>query len=323
VVDQHGRHKRKLRVSLTDRCNLRCVYCMPETPQWLPRERILSRAELQRIVQLFVARMGITQLRLTGGEPLLRKDLEAVVEDLSWLREAGLERISLTSNGLLLAPRAKALRDAGLDDLNVSLDALDPAVFAQLSGGRGDPAQVIAGIHAAREAGLAVKVNAVVMRGINEHQILPLAHWALTHEITLRLIEFMPLDDGGQWHRGRVFPAADMLEMLGRSFRVQALPQGSDPARYYQLDGRGRIGIISTISQPFCQRCDRLRLTASGELYNCLFSAQGLNLRTVLRSGVDDDRIEAQMRAQVWHKEAGYAQTGYVERPISMHALGG
>ncbi|MGH8540943.1 MAG: GTP 3',8-cyclase MoaA, partial [Stenotrophobium sp.] len=243
VRDQYGRHKRKLRVSLTDRCNLRCPYCMPETPQWLPREQLLSRDELRRLVSLFVTRLGITNLRLTGGEPLLRKDLEDCVAQLSILKSQGLERISLTTNGILLAARVRSLKDAGLDDLNVSLDALSDAGFARMSGGRGSPQAVMAGILAAHEAGLPVKINAVILRGGNEDEILPLARWALEHELPLRLIEFMPLDSGGQWNRERVVDAARMLDILGREFRIEALPESDDPARYYRLDGRGSLGI--------------------------------------------------------------------------------
>ncbi|MGH8461885.1 MAG: GTP 3',8-cyclase MoaA [Stenotrophobium sp.] len=323
VRDRQGRHKRKLRVSLTDRCNLRCPYCMPDTPQWLPRKQLLDRAELKRLITLFVTRLGITQLRLTGGEPLLRKDLEDCIADFSGLRTQGLERISLTTNGVLLARRARGLRAAGLDDINVSLDALDAAAFARMSGGHGDPAQVTAGVLAAREAGLPVKINMVVMRDFNEDEVLPLARWALDHAVPLRLIEFMPLDSGGRWNRERVVPAADMLKILGAAFEVEALPENDDPARYYRLDGRGMLGIISTISRPFCTRCDRLRLTATGELYACLFSANGHDLRSPLRAGTADAEIEAAIRRHVWFKEAGYAQTGYVERPITMHALGG
>jgi cyclic pyranopterin phosphate synthase len=323
VLDQFGRRKRKLRVSLTDRCNLRCPYCMPDQPQWLPKEQILRREELMRLLTLFVTRLGITQLRLTGGEPLLRKDVAAIVRECSVLRQQGLERISLTSNGILLADRAAALVAAGLDDINVSLDAVSEAAFARMSGGHGSPGEVMAGILAARDAGLPVKINTVVMRGYNEQEILPLVRWAHQQRVPLRLIEFMPLDGSGMWSAERVVPEAEMLAPLRAEFNLQAMPETDDPARYYRLDDNYSLGIISTISKPFCTRCDRLRLTATGELYACLFSAQGRDLRGLLRGGGSDDDLLSAIRGHVWFKEEGYAATGYVERPISMHALGG
>ena len=323
LQDRFGRRKRKLRVSLTDRCNFRCPYCMPQTPDWLPKQQLLDDAERFRVVRLFTAELGITHLRLTGGEPLLRPDLPARIVEFGALRDAGVDRISLTTNGHLLAERAAALAGAGLDDLNVSLDALTPEVFQVLSGGRGEVGRVLDGIFAARAAGLPVKLNTVVMRGHNENEILPLARWAGEHDLPLRLIEFMPLDGGGQWTAERVVNEAEMLDVLGREFQVTAEPETGDPARYYRLDGRYRVGIISTISRPFCSRCDRLRLTADGRLFACLFSAEGLDLRPMLRSGASDEALIAAIRGQVWHKDAGYAAQGYVERPITMHALGG
>lgn len=323
ITDRRGRIKRKLRLSLTDRCNFRCGYCMPETPQWAPREQLLARAELLRLAGLFVARLGIRQLRLTGGEPLLRTDLEDLIAELGRLRAAGLERISLTTNGVLLARRAAALAQAGLDDLNVSLDALEPERFHALSGGRGAVEHVLEGIAAARAAGLPLKINTVVVRGHNDDQILPLARWAQAQAIPLRFIEFMPLDGRGAWSHERVVPEAEILQRLRPRFRIESLPRTPDPAAYYALDGDYRLGVISTISNPFCASCDRLRVTATGELYACLFSSRGRDLRTPLRAGADDDALEAIVRGHVWNKEAGYAASGYVERPISMHALGG
>lgn len=323
LTDRHARTKRKLRVSLTDRCNFRCPYCMPDKPVWLPKNELLTRAELRRLLTLFVRDGGIQHLRFTGGEPLLRPDLEAVVADCAELRDFGLQRISLTSNGLLLADHAAALKRAGVDDINISLDALSEPVFRQLSGGRGSVVQVQAGILAARAAGLAPKLNCVVMRGFNEGEVLPLARWARAERLPLRYIEFMPLDGGGQWSAERVVPEAEILDALRREFSVLPLPETGDPARYYLLDGGFEVGIISTISRPFCTRCDRLRLTANGELFTCLFSAQGQGLRDPMRAGETDAELLARIRASVWTKQEGYAATGYVERPISMHALGG
>lgn len=322
LSDRLARPKRKLRISLTDRCNFRCWYCMPETPEWLPRADLLRYEEIARLCRLFVADMGISELRLTGGEPLLRKDLPSLIASLQPLREQGLQRIALTSNGVYLPRLASALAAAGLDDLNVSIDARDPQRFRELTGG--DLAAVLRGIDAARAAGLKLKLNAVVVRGRNDDQLLPLLDWAMAEALPLRFIEFMPLDGGGGWAAEHVVSEAEMLAPIRARHRVEAQPETADPARYYLIDGGFRLGIISTISRPFCRRCDRLRLSSSGGLYSCLFSAQGLDLRAPLRGGQSDAQLAVQIRAHVWNKEAGYAeQAGYVERPISMHHLGG
>ncbi len=322
LQDARGRTKRKLRISLTDRCNFRCVYCMPETPQWLPREQILRREELLRLARLFVTELGITDIRLTGGEPLLRADAVEIVDALNTLRPLGLERVAMTSNGVRLTRHAAALRAAGLDDLNVSLDARTPEVFHALTGGEVEP--VLDGIRAARDAGLPVKINSVVIRDHNEHEVLPLLDWALSERMTLRFIEFMPLDGRGYWNAERVVGEDEILDALRTRHAVSALPQTDDPARYFTVDGDQRFGIISTISKPFCKRCDRVRLSSTGTLYACLFSAGGADLRAPLRAGADDDTLIQLVRGHIWNKEAGYAQRpGYVERPITMHVLGG
>lgn len=323
LQDQHGRSKRKLRVSLTDRCNLRCPYCMPDHPHWLPKADILRREELIRLLTLFVSDGGIRELRLTGGEPLLRRDLVDIVRACGALRALGLERISLTTNGLLLPQHAQALAAAGLDDLNISLDALTPAVFARLSGGHGSPQQVLDGIHAARAAGLPVKINSVILRGYNEQEVLPLLRWACAEDVALRFIEFMPLDGRGEWSKERVVSEAEMLAPLREEFHLEAQSETDEPARYYRVNGRYSLGIISTISKPFCKRCDRLRVTATGELYSCLFAQKGRDLRTLLRGDADDAQILAAIRGEVWNKGKGYLANGYVERPIAMNALGG
>jgi GTP 3',8-cyclase len=324
--DRYGRVKRKLRVSLTDRCNFRCPYCMPDSPEFMQRAERLGRAELQRLLRLFVSELGVTHLRLTGGEPLLRRDLEAVVAECGELRALGLERISLTTNAALLARRAAGLKAAGLDDLNISLDALTPDTFAKLSGNR-EVRPVLDGIAAAREAGLPLKLNAVVVRGVNEDEILPLARWAMAQRLPLRFIEFMPLDGRHEWSQQRVVTEAEILQRLRGEFGVNALPRGSDPAAYFELRGAGaetRIGVIATVSNPFCASCDRLRLTADGKLYPCLFSPKGTSLREPLRAGADDRDLGALIRDTVWHKDAGYIEhPGYAERRIAMNALGG
>ncbi|MGB1563829.1 MAG: GTP 3',8-cyclase MoaA [Sinimarinibacterium flocculans] len=322
LADARGRRKRKLRLSLTDRCNLRCVYCMPEHPQWLPRDTLLDGAELQRLARLFVARLGISEIRLTGGEPLLRAEITQITAALDALRAEGLERLALTSNGVRLDRLAAPLRAAGLDDVNVSLDAVTPQGFARLTGG--DLAPVLRGIDAARAAGLPVKINSVILRGHNEDEVLPLVRWALAEHLPLRFIEFMPLDGRGYWNAERVVREDEILAQLAPHYTIEAEAPSDDPAHYFRIDGRYALGMISTVSKPFCRRCDRVRVSATGRLYSCLFSADGPDLRTMLREGADDDAIEARMRAHVWHKEAGYAERpGYVERPITMHVMGG
>jgi cyclic pyranopterin phosphate synthase len=323
LADARGRVKRKLRLSLTDRCNLRCVYCMPDTPKWLPKAQILRQDEILRLVRLFVEELGITDIRLTGGEPLLRADVVEIVAALDALRPLGLERIAMTSNGGRLPQLAAELRAAGLDDINISLDARTPATFTRLTGG-GAVEPVLDGIAAARAAGLPVKINSVVIRDHNEQEVLPLLRWAMEADMTLRFIEFMPLDGRGYWNADRVFTQDEIVATLSRHHHIEALPETDDPARYFDVDGRHRFGIISTISKPFCRRCDRVRLSSTGTLYSCLFSAAGADLRAPLRDGADDHALVRQIRGHVWHKEAGYAeQPGYVERPITMHMLGG
>jgi GTP 3',8-cyclase len=320
LLDQHGRAKRKLRLSLTDRCNFRCRYCMPERPQWAPKKELLSRAELTTLARIFVEE-GIEQIRVTGGEPLLRADAVECVAALNELRPLGLKRISLTTNASKLAGKLSALRAAGLDDLNISLDALDPARFRDMRGGAIEP--VLAGIDEARALRVPFKLNTVLIRGRNEDQVLPLAHWAIDRGVELRFIEYMPLDAPGNWAAGDVVPEADVLRALRTRFDVKALPRTSEPATYYACDGH-RIGIVSTISNPFCSSCDRLRLTARGELYACLFSNTGTPLGASLRAGAAPDTLRQQIRGGVWNKEAGYAaKPKPIERPLLMHAMGG
>lgn len=322
LADARGRIKRKLRLSVTDRCNLRCLYCMPEHPHWLPKAELLRQEELLKLAHLFVADLGITDIRLTGGEPLLRRDLVPIVEQLNTLRPLGLQRIALTSNGVLLARHATALKAAGLDDLNISLDVRTPERFRALTGGEVQP--VLEGIAAARAAGLAVKLNSVVIRGYNEAEVLPLADWALAEGLTLRYIEFMPLDGRGFWDRAKVVSEDEIVASLSTRHDLQRLPRSEDPATYYQTEDGQRIGVISTVSRPFCASCDRVRLTATGTLFPCLFSETGPDLRSPLRAGASDEALRAIIRDGIWHKEAGYiAKPGYVERPLTMHALGG
>ncbi len=323
LVDQHGRRKRKLRLSVTDRCNLRCAYCLPEHPTWVPRKDILDIEELLVLARLFVTEMGVTHIRLTGGEPTLRRGLDTLVKGLQSLRSVGLQRVSMTTNATRLRELAQPLREAGLDDLNISIDARDPALFEKLT--RGPIAPVLDGIQAAKDAGLRFKLNAVVIRDYNENEIDALADWAFAQDLALRFIEFMPLDNQQQWSRERVVTESEILARLGRRYRIEAIPRTSaDPATEYLLDGRHHLGVITTVSNPFCSSCDRVRLTATGEIFPCLFSQQGTGLRDALRRGDAAADLVAMIRDAVWHKERGFAAPrGYVERPITMHRIGG
>lgn len=321
LIDRHGRTKRKLRISLTDRCNFRCTYCMPEHPDWLPKASLLARAEVVRLAGMFVDN-GIDQIRLTGGEPLLRRDLLECVHEISALRERGLKRLSMTTNASRIAPRAKELVAAGIDDFNVSLDAISPETFRRLT--LREIAPVLDGIDALADAGANVKLNAVVIRGDNERDVVPLLEWAMARNLPLRFIEYMPLDAPGHWKRDAVVTEAEMLAAIGETHVVQGLDRSNDPATPYLIDGHYPLGIISTVSNPFCSTCDRLRITATGELFTCLFAPLGTPLGARMREGIADDVLTEQVRRAVWLKDAGYAsRPGPVDRPLTMHAMGG
>jgi GTP 3',8-cyclase len=322
--DRFGRTMKRLRVSLTDRCNFRCVYCMPECPVWGAKEDILSLEELRQLIAIFVTRLGIEQLRLTGGEPLLRGGVARFVAMLSELRCAGLRRLSLSSNGALLARYARDLADAGLDDVNVSLDSLYPARFRDITGG-GDLREVLRGIDRAREVGLPVKINAVIMRGTNDADVLPLARWAFREQLPLRFIEFMPLDSRGLWSPDKVFTERELLALLGREFEIAPMERTSEPASYYCLNGSFRLGVIPTVSNPFCAMCDRVRLTADGRLFACLFSpAAGVGLKEALRAKLDSRLLESRIRDAVFVKPRGFVENfALINGHAGMHVLGG
>jgi GTP 3',8-cyclase len=321
--DQFGRKVSKLRISLTDRCNYRCIYCMPECPVWKPPAELLSLEELRDLAGLFVRRIGIRQIRLTGGEPLLRRGVARLVAMLAELRSAGLERVSLSTNGVLLHRCAGELAAAGLDDLNVSLDSLAPDQFAYLTGGA-KVGEVLRGIDAARGAGLPVKLNAVIIRGCNEDAVLPLAKWAYREALPLRFIEFMPLDGRGLWSRDKVVTESEIIAQLGSEFELERLPRTHAPAVYYLLNGRLEIGVISTVSNPFCAQCDRMRLTADGRLFTCLFASAGADLRQPLRTRRNLNRIESIIRRTLWAKPPGFVEKlGLSTGHANMHVLGG
>ena len=291
VRDRRARPLRDLRISVTDRCNFRCGYCMPREVfgadhAFLPRSELLSYEELGRLVRVF-ADLGVSKIRLTGGEPLLRRDLEVLVSLVA--STPGISDVALTTNGSLLAGRAQRLRGAGLRRVAVSLDSLDPTVFAAMGDTRVPLSQVLDGIAAAAEAGLApVNLNAVLRRGVNEAGLLDLVEFARDGGYVLRFIEYMDVGNTNGWDRSEVVASA---EVLGRP--------GEVAQRWRYLDGRGELGLVSSVSMPFCGTCTRARLTAIGELYTCLFATHGRDLRGLLRGGVDDEALHDAIAA-IW-----------------------
>ncbi len=303
--DLRGRPLRDLRLSVTDRCNFRCPYCMPRElfgpdHAFLPRADILTYEELARLVRVF-AGLGVTKVRLTGGEPLLRRDLETLIGLIA--ATPGIKDIALTTNGSLLAGRAAALAAAGLSRVTVSLDSLDPAVFAAMGDTRIPLSAVLDGITAARDAGLGpVKLNAVLRRGINDDGLLDLVAYAREGGHRLRFIEFMDVGSTNGWLGAEVIPAAEIVRRVAAVHPLSPLPperEGEVARRWGYLDGGGELGVIASVSQPFCSDCTRARVTAAGELFTCLFATKGRDLRAVLRGGGGDAELEAELRA-VW-----------------------
>ena len=323
LVDSYGRVHRDLRISVTDRCNFRCTYCMPEEGmKWLPREEVLTFEELERVARLLVERHGITSIRLTGGEPTVRAHLPVLVSKLAALPVD----LALTTNGATLRTVAGALADAGLRRVNVSLDSLRPERFTELTR-RDELYNVLDGIDAAVEAGLTpVKVNVVIVRGVNDDEIVDLARFGRERGITVRFIEFMPLDGGDAWHNDQVVPQTEIVECIEAVFPLEAVPRGSEPAeRFRYTDGGGEVGVIPSVTRPFCAQCDRIRLTADGQLRNCLFSLEDHDLRGLLRSGASDDDVSDAIEACVGAKWAGHAinQVQFVRPRRSMSQIGG
>jgi cyclic pyranopterin phosphate synthase len=328
LTDSFGRTATDLRVSLTDRCNLRCSYCMPaEGLDWLPGPDLLTDDELLRVVGIAVTRLGITEVRFTGGEPLLRRGLAGIVA-----RVAALEprpEISLTTNGIGLARLARPLRDAGVDRINVSLDTMTPSVFQQLAR-RDRLGDVLAGLAAAAAAGLApVKVNAVLMRGVNDHEAVPLLRFCLERGYQLRFIEQMPLDAQHGWRRAEMVTADEILAALSAEFALtpdDPAERGSAPAEAYLVDGGpARVGVIGSVTRPFCGACDRIRLTADGQLRNCLFARAENDLRAPLRSGASDDELVAIWQQCIRAKLPGHGinDPGFLQPARPMSAIGG
>ena len=330
LVDRYGRTVRDLRLSITDRCNLRCTYCMPaQGLQWLPTPDLLTTAELTRLGRLAVERLGVERIRLTGGEPLLRRDLEEVIASLATLRttSGGKPDIALTTNGLGLEKRAVALRKAGLGRVNVSIDSLDPQDYAAITR-RDRLADVLAGIAAADAAGLhPVKLNALQLRGINDDEAPDLLAFAMDHGYELRFIEQMPLDAGHTWRRDSMVTAAETMARLGEHFTLTPLPgRGAAPAERFLVDGGpATVGIIASVTAPFCGACDRLRLTADGQLRNCLFTTKESDLRTPMREGAGDEELAGIFHRCLLRKLPGHGinNPGFLQPKRPMNAIGG
>jgi cyclic pyranopterin phosphate synthase len=333
LADRHGRVATDLRVSLTDRCNLRCAYCMPaEGLDWLPSPTLLTDDEVVRLIRVAVTQLGVTEVRFTGGEPLLRRGLVDIVRAVAALTPR--PSTMLTTNGIGLDKMAPTLAAAGLDRVNVSLDTLDPERFAALTH-RKRHADVLAGLAGAAAAGLVpVKMNAVLLRDLNDDEAVPLLHFALEHGYELRFIEQMPLDAGHTWRREEMVTGADILASLRSAFDLVPDPaeRGGAPAEtwlvdgYQGLDGRpAKVGVIASVSKPFCGACDRTRLTADGAVRSCLFSQEETDLRGALRAGASDDDLAELWRKAMWGKPAGHGidDPKFLQPVRPMSAIGG
>jgi cyclic pyranopterin phosphate synthase len=299
LVDRYHRPVRDLRISVTDRCNYRCNYCMPfDEYTWIEKAEVLSFEEIIRLATLFI-QLGVEKIRLTGGEPLVRRDLEKLIAELSPL--PGLKDLSLTTNGSLLEERAATLRAAGLRRINVSLDTLDPERFRQITK-RGDLDRVLAGIFAARQAGLnPVKINAVIIRGLNDDEIIPLVEFCRTHGFSMRFIEYMDVGNANSWSLNKTVTKQEILRTINQHFPLREVGRldGRAPAVDYQfLDGTGDIGIIGSVTEPFCATCTRVRLTADGKLVTCLFAQDGVDLKSIMRNGATDQEISEVIRSR-------------------------
>jgi len=326
LIDTQGRVVRDLRISVTDRCNLRCVYCMPaEGMPWLSKDLILTYEEIARLARIALD-LGVTGIRLTGGEPTVRADLPVLVRMLSELR-SGLD-LSLTTNALKLVAMADELKTAGLTRVNVSLDTLDRERFHRIAR-RDRLSEVLAGLEAARRVGFdPIKVNAVLMRGFNEDEAVPLAAWGRDQGYEVRFIEWMPLDFQHGWSREKLVPADEILRQIGAVFPLEparALDPSAPATLYRYRDGKGSVGVIASVTRPFCGHCDRIRLTADGQIRTCLFALEELDLRAALRGGADDETIADLLRAAVWRKKPGHLiNSPYFRQPErGMSAIGG
>ena len=327
--DSYNRPIRDLRVSLTDRCNFRCFYCLPHgEPPIAPKEQMLSYEEIEYVCEIFVS-LGIEKLRLTGGEPMLRRDIETIIQKLARLKSSGLRDLALTTNGYYLPERAQSLKDAGLDRVTISLDSLKRDVFKRMTG-VDVLDKVLAGIEAARNAGLEpIKINAVIVRGHNEDEVADFAAFAREYDVKMRFIEFMPLDSGHEWSREDVVSGKEIRERIGARFPLVGVEvaRGSDTSsRYRFADGApGEIGIIAPVTEPFCGACSRIRLTSDGQIRTCLFSTVEHSLRDVVRSGASRDEIIDYIQSVVMKKEPRHFinDPGFVTPSRTMSFIGG
>jgi len=335
-TDTYGRPLQDLRISLLDRCNFRCPYCMPEAEfhkdyQFLTRHQRLSHDEIFRVASIAVD-LGVSKLRLTGGEPLLDKKVSSLISRLSKLQ--GVDDLALTTNGVLLAPVASSLADAGLHRVTISLDSMDEDIFRRMSGNRGELTRVLEGIEAAEKAGLApIKINVVVQRGVNDHTVMGvLEHFRGSGHI-VRLIEYMDVGNRNGWKMEQVVPSLDLLKMIHARWPVRAVNRnypGEVASRYKYLDGEGEVGFISSVTEPFCGACSRARLSADGTLYTCLFASAGTSLMEPIRNGASDEEL-AEILQRVWSKRNDrYSETREpepTEKPlvnkIEMYRMGG
>lgn len=326
IVDTFGREHRSLRISVTDRCNIRCFYCMPENVKFLPQDSILSFEEIHRVVEI-LARQGVSRVRLTGGEPLVRSEIWNLVGLLKSI--PGIDEVALTTNGILLVDQAAKLKGSGLDRINVSLDSIGPEKFKEIT--RRDALdKVLAGIDAAINAGFEnLRINAVAVKGISETEVVPLVSWAQRQNLHLRFIEFMPLDGDQAWENQQVFTGAMLREIIEENFgslTPVARDRSSQPATDFQVSNQGPpIGFIDSVTEPFCQSCDRMRITSEGKLRNCLFSTEEWDLKELIRSDASDEDIEKRIRLGIHHKKLGHgSNSGRFVRPErAMYQIGG
>jgi GTP 3',8-cyclase len=323
LTDSFGRVHRDLRISVTDRCSFRCTYCMPaEGLRWLPRDEVLTFEEIERVARLCVERFGFDSIRLTGGEPTVRASLPTLVRRLAALDVD----LAMTTNGATLRLLAPTLRTAGLRRVNVSCDSLRRDRFAALTRRDALPA-VLDGIDAALEAGLSpVKVNVVCLHGVNDDEVVDFARFGRERGVEVRFIEVMPLDADHAWEPGRVVPGEDIVAAIDAEFPLRPEARGAEPAETWAYaDGRGRVGVVPSVTAPFCARCDRVRLTADGRLRSCLFSVDETDLRSLLRAGAGDDDLAAAMASCVAGKAAGHGigTATFVPPPRSMSQIGG
>ena len=328
LVDWKGRVATKLRISVTDRCNFACLFCMPEKDKvkWIPQEEILNFDEVERIARV-LSSLGIERIRITGGEPLLRRDVESLIGRLSKIE--GIRTMDMTSNGWHLEQRAHALREAGLRGVTVSLHSLRGDRFAKISGVDALP-RVLRGIDKALDVGLKpVKINSVAIRGYNDDEILDLVDYARERRVSIRFIEFMPLDGLGIWSRDRVMSGKEILEKVSSRYPVTSHGRGTgETSSLWKFqDGRGDIGLIMPMSEPFCDDCDRIRLTADGKLLSCLFDIEYHDLRHLVRNGASDEQLKDAIIRAVWKKPEGIGHMPWIqdgwEKPRNMNAIGG